>query len=76
MKIKPPKFNKGLLGYHFDFRKQMAVVSRVSKQFCDAFDVGDEEAVGLLADEWREIMLELAATGEAIQALGKQQEGE
>jgi len=63
----PTKYRKGRMGYMLDMRKEMSRLSEVTKEWCRAFDTGDEEAVGSLGELFKEIMGDFAKAAAGLE---------
>ena len=66
MSIKDPKgYVKGPMGYYLDIRKGMEQISRITLEWCKAFDAGDTEAMDLISVEIGDIQkgFEVAMAG-------------
>jgi hypothetical protein len=67
--IKMPKIKKGPLGYAMDYRNAMARLSEIARQWCVAFDAGDQEAMGGLFSMFEEVLKDLTEAGTEIAKL-------
>lgn len=64
-----PKYSVGPMGHYLRLRKLMARVSVTAKEWCNAFDAGDEQALEHLGNLLDETFTEMgAAAGEISKA--------
>lgn len=59
------QFKKGPLGHALDFRKAMGRLQETTRMWCQAFDVGDVEALETYTYLFREAMEDTLACGTA-----------
>lgn len=69
MSIGQKKYEKGPAGYLFDMRKAVGRLCEASKQWCEAFDVGDGDATAHLTQLMTEALKDFGDAAEVLQKL-------